>query len=222
MKTSSLFAGILLALFLAGPVAAKSRNVTDPDAPRSLPAEGPVSVDWTDPAQFSDIRYSGNRWEAKRGNWVEQLAQYLQKSAAKKLPPGEQLQVTITDIKRAGQYEPWRGPNLQDTRFVRDIYPPRISLTFKRTDAQGNVIDQGERKLSIPHSSWATACWATAIRCVTKKACWTIGCAANSNRKRSSAHADAAVAARRLVPAAGFGLRIPIRHPGVRWDDGER
>lgn len=147
MKATPLFAGILLALFIAGPVTAKSRNVTDPDAPRSLPAEGPVSVDWTDPAQFSDIRYSGNRWEAKRGNWVEQLAQYLQKSAVKKLPPGEQLQVTITDIKRAGQYEPWHGPNLQDTRFVRDIYPPRISLTFKRTDAQGNVIDQGERKL---------------------------------------------------------------------------
>ena len=147
MKTSSLFAGILLALFLAGPVAAKSRNVTDPDAPRSLPAEGSVSVDWTDPTQFSDIRYSGNRWEAQRGNWVEQLAQHLQKSAAKKLPPGEKLQVTITDIKRAGQYEPWHGPNLQNTRFVREIYPPRVSLTFKHTDAQGNVIDQGERKL---------------------------------------------------------------------------
>jgi hypothetical protein len=147
MKTSSLFAGILLALFIAGPVAAKSRNVTDPDAPRSLPAEGPVSVDWTDPAQFSDIRYSGNRWEAERGNWVEQLAQHLQKNAAKKLPPGEQLHVTLTDIKRAGQYEPWHGPNLQDTRVVREIYPPRISLTFKRTDAQGNVIDQGQRKL---------------------------------------------------------------------------
>ncbi|MET0654813.1 MAG: DUF3016 domain-containing protein [Pseudoxanthomonas sp.] len=147
MKTSSLIAGILLALAVAGPVAAKSRNVTDPDAPRSLPAEGRVSVDWTDPAQFSDIRYSGNSWEAKRGNWVEQLAEYLQKSADKRLPPGERLQVTITDIKRAGQYEPWRGPNLQNTRVVRDLYPPRISLTFKRTDAQGNVIDQGERKL---------------------------------------------------------------------------
>jgi len=147
MKKTSLFAGILLTLLVAGPVDAKTRNVTDPDAPRSLPAEGPVQVDWTDPAQFSDIRHSGNRWEAERGNWVEQLAKHLQKSAVKRLPPGERLQVTITDIKRAGQYEPWHGPNLQNTRFVRDLYPPRISLSFKRTDAQGNVIDQGERKL---------------------------------------------------------------------------
>lgn len=146
--STGIFAAIALALLVAGPVAAKSRNVTDADAPRSLPAEGPVSIDWTDPAQFSDIRYSGNRWEAKRGNWVEQLAQHLRKSALKRLPPGESLQVTITDIKRAGNYEPWHGANLHDARIVRDIYPPRISLTFKRLDAQGGVIEQGERKLS--------------------------------------------------------------------------
>jgi hypothetical protein len=146
MKTPFLLAGVL-ALCFTGAVQAKSRTVTDPDAPRSLPAEGPVSVDWTDPAQFSDIKYSGNSWEAARGNWVEQLAEHLRQSAEKKLPPGEQLQVTITDIKRAGQYEPGRGPNLQDTRVIRDIYPPRISLTFKRLDAQGGVIEEGERKL---------------------------------------------------------------------------
>ena len=28
------------------------------------------------------------------------------------------------------------------------MYPPRISLAFKRLDAQGEVIEQGERKLS--------------------------------------------------------------------------
>ncbi len=147
MKTFPLLAGLVLALFLTAPVVAKSRLVTDPDAPRSLPANGPVSVDWTDPAQFSEIRYSHNRSEAQRGNWVEQLAQYLQTTAAKRLPAGESLQVTLTDISRAGEYEPWRGVNMQDARIVRDIYPPRISLTFKRTDAQGNVIEQGERKL---------------------------------------------------------------------------
>ncbi|MEP6906671.1 MAG: DUF3016 domain-containing protein [Pseudoxanthomonas sp.] len=147
MKIFPLLAGIVLAVLLAGPVNAKTRMVTDPDAPRSLPAEGPVSVDWTDPAEFSEIRHSANRWEARRGNWVVQLAEYLQTSAAKRLAPGEQLQVTLTDISRAGDYEPWRGPNLQDARIVRDIYPPRISLTFKRTDPQGNVIAEGERKL---------------------------------------------------------------------------
>lgn len=147
MKTLSLFATLLLALSIAAPVVARPQNVTDPDKPRSLPAQGPVSIDWTDPAQFSDLRGSGNRWEAERGDWVVQIAEYLRKSATKRIPAGETLQVTLTDIKRAGQYEPWRGPNLQDTRIIRDLYPPRISLAFKRMDAQGNLIEAGERKL---------------------------------------------------------------------------
>ena len=150
MKVFPLSAAVLLACLVASPVDARVRNVTDADAPRSLASDGPVQIDWTDPAQFSDIRFSGNRWEAQRGNWVQQLAQHLQTRAVAQLPAGETLQVTFTDIKRAGQFEPWRGPNLQDARIVREIYPPRISLTFKRLDAQGGVIEQGERKLSDP------------------------------------------------------------------------
>jgi hypothetical protein len=36
---------------------------------------------------------------------------------------------------------------LQDARIVREIYPPRMSLTFKRLDANGAVIDEGTRTL---------------------------------------------------------------------------
>lgn len=147
MKASTLLPCLALALLLAGPADARPRNVTDADAQRSLASEGPVRVDWADPAGFSELRYSGNRQEARRGNWVEQLARYLQESAARQLPAGQALRVTITDIRRAGSYEPWHGPNLQDARIIRDLYPPRITLQFTRLDAQGAVIDQGERKL---------------------------------------------------------------------------
>lgn len=128
---------------------ARVRNVTDPQAPRALAnnADSTVKVSWSDPAQFSDIRYSGNRWEAARGDWVEDLAGYFQKIASKRLPEGQRMQVTITDIKRAGNYEPWHGPRMDDVRIVKDIYPPRMSFTWVRTDAQGEVIGQGEEKL---------------------------------------------------------------------------
>lgn len=148
MKIVPLFAGIALALLIAGPVAAKSRNVTDPDAPRSLSTEGPVSVSWSDPAQFTEIRYSHNRWESQRGDWVTTLAEYLRKSTEKALPAGQRVEFNITDIKRAGDYEPWRGGNAQDVRIVREIYPPRMTFTFTRYGADGQVIDQGERKLA--------------------------------------------------------------------------
>ena len=57
---------LLIALAFAAvlaPADARVRYVTDPDAPRALPEQGPVSVRWEDPSKFSDLRYSGNRYE---------------------------------------------------------------------------------------------------------------------------------------------------------------
>lgn len=145
------FKTALLGALLAGAAAtlqAGPRDVTDPQLPRTLEKESPVSVSWTDPAQFSEIRRSGNRWEARRGDWVVKLAEHLQTRAERTLPAGERMEVTITDIQRAGNYEPWHGPNADNVRFVRDIYPPRIELSFKRLDAQGQLVSEGERRLS--------------------------------------------------------------------------
>lgn len=147
MNLRPLFIALALSVVLA-PADARVRYVTDPDAPRALPEQGPVSVRWEDPSKFSDLRYSGNRYEAARGNWVEELAQYLRDRAQKSLQPGQRLDVDIVDIRRAGMYEPWRGPDLQNTRIIRDVYPPRMTLNVRFTDADGNVIAEGERKLS--------------------------------------------------------------------------
>ncbi|HBK45852.1 MAG TPA: DUF3016 domain-containing protein [Xanthomonadaceae bacterium] len=148
MRTSACFLTLAIAGLLAiGSADARVRNVTDPQAPRALAEAGPVKVSWTDPAQFSEIRYSRNRWESQRGNWVDDLATYFQKNAAKRLPDGQRLDINITDIKRAGDYEPWHGPRMDDIRVVKDIYPPRISFSYTRFAADGSVIDQGEEKL---------------------------------------------------------------------------
>ena len=148
MKTLTVTGLVLACLLAAGGADAKPRTVSDPEAPHALSAEGPVQVQWTDPTQFTELRYSRNRWDAQRGNWVEDLAEHLRKQASKQLPEGQKLDVTITDIKRAGDYEPWHGPRLDDVRIMRAIYPPRITLQFTLTDANGQVIDQGERKLA--------------------------------------------------------------------------
>jgi hypothetical protein len=148
MKTLTLIPFALAALLATAAASARVGEVTDPDRPRALPAEGAVAVRWDDPAAFSEIRGSNNRWEARRGNWVYQIADYLRTRAEKRLAPGERLDVAIHDIRRAGNYEPWRGPNANDIRYVRDIYPPRIALSFTLSDAQGKVIAQGDRKLT--------------------------------------------------------------------------
>ncbi|MFT3763353.1 MAG: DUF3016 domain-containing protein [Pseudoxanthomonas sp.] len=146
MKFPSLHALVLLA---ALPLAAQAADtVTNADKPRSLPEEGPVAVSWNDPAQFSEVRHSFNRWEAERGDWVKQLAEHLRKSAGKQLQPGERLEVNIVDIQRAGQYEPWRGPSMDHVRIVRDRYPPRMELNYTLYGADGQVLAQGDDKFS--------------------------------------------------------------------------
>jgi hypothetical protein len=123
------------------------QKVTDAGAPRSLPAEGPVDVRWRDPETFAEIRNSHNPTESRRGDWVTELAGHVRKRAAGRLAPGERLDVEFIDIDLAGDFEPWRGISMDDTRFMREIYPPRITLSFTRTDAAGAVVAQGERRL---------------------------------------------------------------------------
>ena len=97
---------MLATLVMAVAGIALAGNVTDADYPRALDVEGPVAVSWTDPAEFSEIRYSRNRFEARRGDWVRDIARHLAKRAATALDPGERLEVEITDIERAGEFEP--------------------------------------------------------------------------------------------------------------------
>lgn len=143
---------LLLAMVLALGACASTggTNMLAADAPRALPAAGPVSVAWNDPAQFSEMRSSSNRYAASQGNWLNNLATYMREQAEETLPAGHRLELTIIDIQRAGRYEPWLAPNLQDTRIVRDMYPPRMTLRFRELDAAGAVVAEGERKLSDP------------------------------------------------------------------------
>jgi hypothetical protein len=76
---------------------------------------------------------------------VNALGQYLAEQAAPRLPAGQRLEVRITDVQRAGGFEPWRTRT--DVRIVRDIYPPRIDLEFKRLAADGSTLQSGTRKL---------------------------------------------------------------------------
>lgn len=122
-------------------------RVTDAGLPRALPEAGPVSVHWADPARFSELRHSLNRREAARGDWVAQLARYIRARAEAQLPPGQRLDVEILDVERAGEYEFAYG-DATDVRVLRDIYPPRMRLLVRRTDAGGRVVEAGERRLA--------------------------------------------------------------------------
>jgi hypothetical protein len=64
------------------------------------------------------------------------------------VPADMRLEITVTDIDLAGDFEPWRGPQFGQVRITRDMYRPHISLEFRLTDASGSVVSAGQREIS--------------------------------------------------------------------------
>jgi hypothetical protein len=118
----------------------------------AVPAAAPaaVTVTFDHPDRYTDLKESANDTENDWGqkDYLPQFQEHLVKEATRLLAPGQHLAITVTDIDLAGDFEPWRGPQFSDVRIVKDIYIPRIKLTFKLTDAAGAVVKEGERNLS--------------------------------------------------------------------------
>lgn len=105
-----------------------------------------AEVVFFEPLKFTDVRDSQSG-DSSRTTYLEQIRDHLLEQAKYHVPEGHLLRVTFTDIDMAGDFEPWRGPRFDDIRIVKDIYPPRISLSFRLTDAEGNVVKEGKREL---------------------------------------------------------------------------
>ncbi|MEO5624898.1 MAG: DUF3016 domain-containing protein [Dokdonella sp.] len=106
-----------------------------------------VKVDWTDPSAFTEVRQNACRNGVKPEEWLAELARHLQRRASKVIAAGQRLDVTVTDIRRAGACEPWRGPRWDDVRVVKEIYSPRIDLRYTLTTADGKLVRSGEATL---------------------------------------------------------------------------
>lgn len=137
MKTSSILIATLLTLSPAA-VALASEPVVDPR----------VQVNFFEPEKFTDVGRTHMASERDRNADLDAIRAYLKKQADKYLPAGYRLEVTFSDIDMAGEFEPWRGPSWSDVRVVKDIYAPRMTLSFRVTDADGNVVKEGKRNLS--------------------------------------------------------------------------
>jgi hypothetical protein len=107
---------------------------------------GRAEVVFFEPEKFTDVRdsYMG---DSTRTTYLDQIRDYVLEQAKYYVPEGHKLTVTFTDIDMAGDFEPWHGPRWTDVRIVKDIYPPRINLTFRLEDAAGRVVKEGKREL---------------------------------------------------------------------------
>ena len=125
-----LLAGLALGLMATGAVA------------------GTASVRYDHPENFTETKevraFAPSRSDE---GYLDTLKAYIEKRGARAIGPDESLDITITDVDRAGSYLPSVG-SAQPVRIVESIYPPRITLHFRLLDGHGQVIAQGERKLT--------------------------------------------------------------------------
>ena len=105
-----------------------------------------ISVVFVEPDKFTDVRYS----EAERGSRaiLLQLQRFIIDTAARYLPEPMRLEIKITDIDLAGDFELFRGPQFDQVRVNKSIYPPRIALEFRVTDATEQTVKEGQRNLT--------------------------------------------------------------------------
>jgi hypothetical protein len=76
-----------------------------------------------------------------------ELTSFLESAAAPHVRSPASLEITVTDVDMAGEFESWRGPQFCDVRTMRELYAPRIRLSFRLLDGQGQMIRAGDRDL---------------------------------------------------------------------------
>ena len=106
-----------------------------------------VSVHYKDPQHFTEAKRSFGMHRVHANDYLQPLKAYIDQRASRVLAPGQRLDIEVTDVDLAGEYEPWRGPRMDDVRIIKDIYPPRIDLDFTLYGADGKVLRQGHRTL---------------------------------------------------------------------------
>lgn len=145
MKRNLFFFAAVLA---AAPLL-KAATPTPPPAPAQTPAQqgSKAEVVFVSPENFTDVRDSYTGTDRGREDILDQLREYMLDEAKRFIPQGDRLYISVTDVDLAGDYEPWRGPQWDDVRIVKDIYPPKINLSFRVTDSSGRVIKEGTREL---------------------------------------------------------------------------
>ena len=109
--------------------------------------DSPVKVTFMEPENFTDLKTAYMDTDRGREALVAELKRHILARAARYLTTGQRLEITITDVDLAGDFEPWQRDNLQDVRIVKDIYPPRVTLQFRLLDGDGAVLSEGTRQL---------------------------------------------------------------------------
>lgn len=135
MKTTRFFAAVL-GIFAA--VAAFADSPTGKDR---------ITVVFDHPEKFTDIKDHYEPTDKGEAAILSQVTDFLKWRGDQLLPAGDKLTITFTDIDLAGDFEPWHGPQWDDVRIVKSIYPPAFKFSWTVTDASGQTLKSGTENI---------------------------------------------------------------------------
>ncbi len=101
-----------------------------------------VTVIFQDPDNFTDVRDSHTNMTSTDD--LDELRDTVRKSASRLLANGNTLVVTFLDLDLAGQIR----PDQNNVRVMSGTTIPRAHLKFQLRDTGGQIVKEGERKLS--------------------------------------------------------------------------
>jgi hypothetical protein len=107
-----------------------------------LAANAGVTVQWVSPAQFRDSYYTSMKTEKSRQIILDDLQKFIVAQASQSLKEGENLEIRVTDVDMAGEFEPWTDH--PDVRKVRAPYFAYIAFGYRLTGADGKVIKEND------------------------------------------------------------------------------
>ena len=105
-----------------------------------------ISVAFIEPEKFTDTRRV--ELEPTSTGIVGELQKFIITTGARYLPENMTLNIRITDIDLAGDFELFRGPQADQVRIVKGLYPPHFVLEFEIVDSAATVVKSGRRDLT--------------------------------------------------------------------------
>ena len=134
-----------LLAFVAGALLALAGVFAHAEA-AATPGASPVTVSYSLPDEGNrdrELQFAPGAQGLKK-----RLSGFVQEDASPYLADEQKLTVEFRQVTLAGSLEPWRAARYDAVRFYTPAYPPRIVLVFRWTNAQGNVMGEGERELT--------------------------------------------------------------------------
>lgn len=116
---------------------------------------GELKIEWSNPNEFRDADYYYNGGPKSKEIVLNNLERYFKRQAERRLPEGYVLNMKVTELDLAGDFEPWHTGAWDDVRIIKTIYPAIIEFDYQLVDADGKVVSEGSERLRetmIPQS----------------------------------------------------------------------